>query len=302
MYLNEHSMRLKEIKLNLENAFGVKSLKIQNKGNNTFSLTGWVQFKYAILLISKTPVFKDDVEDIVDWSPFVRETDSFNISQADYQNIIHQVTRIQASYDYIVQSMEYIDSEIDETLVAIKIPHPANLSELAKYITSIDKIFTPLLIHKKIDGQVKFKSFDKGSDWVEFITGNSTGVALVASVSWAAAVIYKKTRESKIFNEYANALTVKTDSLKDMESGIAKMIEQVLEIETKAILKEFYDPKDHEQIARIQLSIKLLSELINKGAEVHPALNQPEKVINLFPDFNKIDSVESKIKKIGGSN
>jgi len=295
-------MRLKEIKLNLENAFGVKSLKIHNKGNHTFTITGWIQFKHAILLISKTPVFKDDVEDIIGWAPFVKEDDSFNVSKVDHQSVFQQITRIQASYDYVIESMEYIDSDIDETLVAIKIPHPADLSELAKYITSIDKIFTPLLIHKKIDGQVKFKSFDKGSDWIEFITGNSTAVALVASISWAAAVIYKKTREAKIFNEYANALKVKTDSLKDMESGISKLIEEILEIETKAILKEFYDPKDHEQITRIQLSIKLLSELINKGAEVHPALNQPEKVINLFPDFKKIDSVESKIKKIAGTN
>jgi hypothetical protein len=39
-------------------------------------------------------------------------------------------------------------------------------------------------------------------------------------------------------------------------------------------------------------------ELIEKGAEVHPALMAPENVKNLYPDFKKLGSVESKIKQI----
>ncbi|GAL79539.1 hypothetical protein JCM19274_2047 [Algibacter lectus] len=42
----------------------------------------------------------------------------------------------------------------------------------------------------------------------------------------------------------------------------------------------------------------MLSSLIEKGAEIHPALNQPEKVTNLFPDMKKLNIIESRIKKL----
>lgn len=291
-------MRLIEIKQKLESSSGVLDLVIQNKGNNTFSLTNWNTFKQSILKLGETPVYVNEINKIKNWSHFHKDNNSFNVNATDIKTVQASIKHIQQTYAPLIESMKYIDSEVDETLISVKIPHPANLSELNSYVNSVDKAFTPILINDKINGQVTFQSFDKGSDWINFIVGNPVAVALVASISWAAAVVYKKTREARIFNKFADGLDVKNESMKDLELGISKLIEQVIEIEANAIHKEYYDDKDHEQIQRIQLSIKLLSDLIQKGAEIHPALNQPEKVVNLFPDFNKLEKIESRIKKI----
>lgn len=42
----------------------------------------------------------------------------------------------------------------------------------------------------------------------------------------------------------------------------------------------------------------MLSNLIDKGAEIHPALNQPESVKNLYPKMDELQTLESKIKRI----
>ncbi|WP_238582276.1 hypothetical protein, partial [Cellvibrio sp. OA-2007] len=56
-------------------------------------------------------------------------------------------------------------------------------------------------------------------------------------------------------------------------------------------------PKLAEGI-RVESSIKTLAKLIQQGAEVHPSLMAPESVKNLFPDYKKIDSITSQIKRL----
>ena len=72
----------------------------------------------------------------------------------------------------------------------------------------------------------------------------------------------------------------------------------MIEAEARALYNESFEGDDNEQIERLKLSIKMLSNLIEKGAEIHPALNQPEQVSNLFPDMKKLNSLESRIKKL----
>jgi hypothetical protein len=50
------------------------------------------------------------------------------------------------------------------------------------------------------------------------------------------------------------------------------------------------------------MGIKDLAGLIEKGAEIHPALTAPEDVKNLFPDFTKLELIESKQKLIPENN
>jgi hypothetical protein len=64
------------------------------------------------------------------------------------------------------------------------------------------------------------------------------------------------------------------------------------------LYNENFDGDNQEQIERLKLSIKLFSDLIDRGAEIHPALNQPESVKNLYPKMNNLQALESQIKKI----
>ena len=64
------------------------------------------------------------------------------------------------------------------------------------------------------------------------------------------------------------------------------------------LYNENFEGDNNEQIERLKLSIKMFSNLIDKGAEIHPALNQPESVKNLYPKMDNLQALESKIKKL----
>jgi hypothetical protein len=73
----------------------------------------------------------------------------------------------------------------------------------------------------------------------------------------------------------------------------------VVEAEARHLEREtFGEEENPERLERIKHAIKSLQELIEKGAEIRPALLAPEQVTNLFPDFKKLHAVESHIKQI----
>ena len=77
------------------------------------------------------------------------------------------------------------------------------------------------------------------------------------------------------------------------------MLKNVVAAEARHLEKEFFgDEENPERLERVKHSIETMQELLEKGAEVHPALLAPEQVKNLFPDYKKLGSVESRIKQI----
>ena len=94
-------------------------------------------------------------------------------------------------------------------------------------------------------------------------------------------------------------MKIKNESLKEIQEAQKKELDLIIDAEANQLYVEnFTTEGNNEQIERLKLSVKLLSEQLDKGAEVHPALNTPEKVSNLFPDMKKLESVESRIKKL----
>ena len=81
------------------------------------------------------------------------------------------------------------------------------------------------------------------------------------------------------------------------------MLDALVNAEATNLARTYYgEDVEAEQIERVKYTIREFSEMIAKGAEIHPALQAPENVKNLFPDFNKILSIESKTKMISDGN
>ena len=106
-----------------------------------------------------------------------------------------------------------------------------------------------------------------------------------------------------MFEQHARSLTLKNNSLEDLMDGQRAMIELLVESEAKALSNE-YDlevPVDPERIPRLQHAIKEFATLIQRGAELHPALSAPEQVKNLFPCSQNPLAIESRIARISDS-
>ena len=96
---------------------------------------------------------------------------------------------------------------------------------------------------------------------------------------------------------------MKSESLNDLNKGQTEFINELYESEAKYILDEHFTQRDdNELLERIRLNIRNFSKLITNGVEIYPTLNVPEKIQNLFPNFNQLNTVSSKGEKLKDVN
>lgn len=122
-------------------------------------------------------------------------------------------------------------------------------------------------------------------------------------MAWAAVVIHKKKLEADIIAQYARGLEIKNNGLENLLEAQQTAIAFQLESEATALNDEYFlgSATDPERIQRLQYAIKEFSKLIDRGAEVHPALSAPESVKNLFPSMINPMAIESRIPRITDS-
>jgi hypothetical protein len=166
-------------------------------------------------------------------------------------------------------------------------------------LATLQLILEQTILDPKIGGKMEIRSVDKGSIWLHLFIGSVQAVGVVGSIAWSAAVVYKKFQEGRLVEQHVQSLKIKNDALKQIQEGQEKLLKDVVEAEAKHLEKEIFGGEENpDRLERIKHAIRLMQELIEKGAEVHPALMAPENVKNLYPDFKKLGSVESKIKQI----
>jgi hypothetical protein len=120
------------------------------------------------------------------------------------------------------------------------------------------------------------------------------------AASRGGAVVFKKMQEGKIFSEHVRGLKIKNESIEEIQKAQKKVLDVMVEGEAKRLEAEFYgeSESDPERTQRIKMAVVTLAELIEKGTEIHPALNAPEKADNVFPDFKNLFALQSKVKQI----
>lgn len=181
--------------------------------------------------------------------------------------------------------------------VYVKLPMTMNFRQAIESQDRVAKVLEQVVFLKGVDGRLELKSWEKGSLWLELLVGGQAVVAIVGSLAWAAAVVYKKVQEGRLHAEYVNGLKLKNDHIKAIVDAEGEMLKQLVDTEAKNIASQHIQGEvDAETIERIKFSIKELSKLIEGGTEIHASLKAPEDVKNLFPDFKKLGSISSRTK------
>ena len=217
-----------------------------------------------------------------------------------------KITQTYGIANYVVQAGESLYRALGSILeieaensIGVKLPEPSDFKDLIKSMETIEKVLSQVVHHQDIGGSITINRWDSGSYWVELILGTQAAVTLVAGIAWSSAVVYKKLQEAKIFEEHAKSLKIKNESLEDITKQQKELTSLLIAQESKAIqIKNFKNEDDNEVLERIKHSVKTFAELIQSGAEVHPALSAPESVENLFPNFKKLETISSRIKQI----
>jgi hypothetical protein len=189
--------------------------------------------------------------------------------------------------------------ETKDDHVRIKLPVPSNFGVLVRSLSLVEKALSQNITAPGINGRVDVVRWETGSFWITLAVGSIIAVGFVGSLAWAAAVVAKKMQEARLVAEHVRSLEIKNESLQEIESAQGALLKIMVESEAKHLQQEYFkNEPDPERTERLKFAVASLGELIADGAEVHPALNAPEAVTNLFPNFHNLIGIVSKVKQI----
>lgn len=185
--------------------------------------------------------------------------------------------------------------------ILIRIPEINSFDDLQKYANDFKKAIEIPILDESIGGNATILSADEGSIILYVSLGAVAALKLVARICWAAAVIKKKKAEANIFEHHAKTLELKNDALSIFVEAQKTQMKNILDAEATAIANKEYSLVEPETIERLKLSISTVAELIDKGIQILP-VSKDEDIQKSFPDYKKLDFIESTIKQISEKN
>lgn len=256
------------------------------------------EIRKVISAFADIAIFEEYVNALKSSAIFTTRNNEMNFQLGEGQVINRNLTTLKNLSENFLNTLTNTLPEENINSVNIKLPEVTDFAELSIVSRELHIALSQVLFNDEIHGETKIVSVENGSIWFNVFVG-ATAVSVVASLAWAAAVIFKKIQEGKLLAQQVQSLKVKNESLEDILKAQKAETELMIDAEAAHINSEYFKNNAPENIERIKNSIKILSELIDKGAEIHPALIAPEHVSNLFPDTKNLIGLESKIKRIG---
>lgn len=246
-------------------------------------------FKQYVLTIEKqkTHILAINLEEI-----FV-DGASYN----GFQNIEKQLQNFASSYTKILETL--LPKDVDNT-ISIKLPNTMDLDNIIKNTKDINTYIKQVISHKKIGGELTINSWENGSFWLNLTLETSAAVAMIGAVTWSAVVINNMIQKNKLQTKELELLELKEESLKDILEKQKKAGDLLIEAEAKNIHEHHIGGNANpEYILRLKNTILVFANLIQEGTQINTDLISNEvDLIKEFPNFNQLDKVESKIKKI----
>jgi hypothetical protein len=292
-------MKIKELKSNFSDIIKELNFEYKENPNNAVILfTKLTGFRKAVNKLETTGLLAKEVKELYSSVIFTTNRNNVSLNTKEARELISKIDNLYNLVSSLDSTFKEIGGEVNDNSISIKLPEVTDFEDLSKFSSDFHKILNQSIVNDEINGQVRIDSVENGSIWLDVYLGSSAAVTLIGSLTWSAAVIFKKLKEGQLIEQHVRSLEIKNDSLKEIQEKQKQVLDLMIDAEAKSLYDENFNGDNNEQIGRLKLSVKMLSSLIEKGAEIHPALNQPEKVINLFPDMKNLNSIESRIKKL----
>jgi|SaaInlStandDraft_1057018.scaffolds.fasta_scaffold30708_1 hypothetical protein len=294
-------MKIKELKILLKEVIIDLNYKYEEskQGNSLISVfSNLDQFRNGINALESSDLLKKEITDVRKSSIFTTAKDFVNLNPTEGRQLNAKLEELKRIVSSVSQSIDQIGGKTEDNTVSIKLPEVRDFEDLSKFSSEFHKVLNQSIVNDEIKGEVRIDSVENGSIWLDVYLGSAAAVSLVGGLAWASAVVFKKIQEGRIIQKHVESLGVKNASLKEIQVKQKEALSIMIDAEANNLYNENFKNENNEQVERLKLSIKMMSDLIDKGAEIHPALNQPEKVKNLYPKMTNLKTLESKIKKI----
>ncbi len=295
-------MRLIELKKVIDEANNLLTDYANTTIQSSYAITNIQPIKQALLLLLKGGVLSGDNDLEIQRIISSEGKNMLFDDNSQRDRIFRRIRDIDNAIELFHQWLGNIvpeGEEESEDTISVMLPPMNNLDDLQKYTTSVQKGFS-LIVNELDGGLIKFKSLDRGTDWISFAVG-SVSIVIILGHFWDLILkvinsikgIYEiQLMKSKVSQEkfkedfYKQLVDFQKEAQKiKIEEGVREIIEK-----HKVKLKE----NDSQGIKRIINGVNELIDLAIEGAKVIPALNAGSEIKDVFPDQIKLEHKEKK--------
>lgn len=295
MTLSEILYRLKQTKLTLPTFQQVMEGK-----QMVLRVTNIEQFRRSIRAFAEIPPLIAELEPLLNHQVFATNLDGFAFDPTTGQNFHTLAYRAQDVIDGLIKILPSLVPHAKENCIRVKLPDSSDYRGVITDQESLLKALEQMLfISPEFNKSITIEGWENGSLWLVLCVGLPLAVEVIGRAVWAAAVIRKKMHEGTIVAEKARALKVEVNFIEHVNMKAKEAVNEIVDTEALAIYEKYFNGENpHEEVQRIKLTLETLASLIDRGAEVHPALMEPEKAHELFPDFKALNTISSQIKQL----
>jgi len=271
-------------------------------GNQYTQLSSLSSLKNAIILLSRNNLFQAPTDFLSNSYLFQHTGEPIHISIPEGRDLALKINSIKDAATELLSILDTIVSEEKENVVYIRIPQVNDLQGLSAVSATLNKIFSQVLLDEEIGGTVKLESVENGSIWIEIFVGPGKALALVASLTYAAAFIYKEFQKGLMIAETRRTRKLANDKIEMLMKAQQVLLDDLIDSEAHGIENQFFSKSDPERILRIKNSIAMMSDEMKKGLELIPSGKTSDEVAKLFPNMKQLMTLMSPIKGIAASS
>lgn len=280
------NLNIGESKLEYDNAYRLKNIK---------------KFKELIVFIEhyKLDFYKNETD-------YLKNSELYETSQNEL--VFGTNTRAKELYtlaQYIFSSLESLKLVLKkivpaatETDFLIKFPKPDDFKVLLKDMTEIEKHISMIVNDESISSSMEIHNWEYGSYWINLTLGSVVVVQLMGAITWSAAYISTQINKQKEQELYLRQMSAQTEMIENIKNTHKAYLEQLIDNEIKHISKEHFQEEDNQRDKKIKNTIKLFSEIIQRGGEFQPSLISPQEIKDSYPNFGALEYIESKVLQI----
>ncbi|NBI08229.1 hypothetical protein [Senegalia massiliensis] len=295
MNLIEQSLHLNVIKEKLD-------VKTEKTKEGKIVIINWIEVSNALNKLLDFDFLRKQAKEIFQIDDIINiRIDRWITDAKTHKLLIEKIGSLKKSIEACIGLIEEYtkeDFKVSEGkgLVHTRMPDDIDMKKMSKITSNLDKVFNQCPL---INDKVKFMGVEKGS--VYFVFGASIlTISVLGKLLNAALDVQRKYYQNQMLKN-------KLETMDNISDTIEPIIEE-LENEVKEYSREKANAIDEsgklepENIERLSLSIKILSELIGQGVEMQCSLYGEQENMDIsFPLKKDFKNLLETTKMINGN-
>jgi hypothetical protein len=264
---------------------------VSRAGSTAWRFVNLNRVRKALVEIEETNLFSDIVKRALS-SDILTSAGDETIADPVYGRKVEELlVQLNELITQFLITIEPLVREIRPNSIVITLPKVLDFDQLSEVAHSLQLAIGQVVINNEIQGKVEITSVENGSIVFTVDLGSLQALSIIGTLVTVALTIHYRLLSNRALDAKARIAKIDADRHGKLFEREQEFIDLYAEIEIDQIKKQYAVKQEFDYSSRLKKSILLFRELQEKGTEIKPAIDAPEKAKQEFPTKALIDSV-----------